>query len=135
MIERAKVNAMNTTREMVTDRLTCPSPVIIDYENRMLYWTDYCSFTIVSMALDGGEEFMIRGADIFFCEAMALLNNTLYWIQNAPVGIFSTSKMGGEEAVMVYSGTWDNPFQDIKVVHSSRQLMHPGIAPLESRQA
>ena len=135
MIERAKVNAMNTTREMVTESLMCPTPVIIDHENRMLYWTDYCSYTIMSMALDGGEEFMIQGGDIFFCEAMTLLNNTLYWIQNVPVGIFSTSKMGGEEAVTVYSGTWDNPFQDIKVVHSSRQPMQPGIAPPESRQA
>lgn len=133
MIERANMNAMNATREMVTDSLMCPTPVVIDYENRMLCWTDYCSYTIEGMMLDGGEQFMIQDADIFFSEAMSLLNNTLYWIQSVPVGIFSTSKMGGEEAVTVYSGTWINPFQDIKVVHSSRQLIHRGIvAPLES---
>ena len=110
----------------MTDRLMCPTPLTIDYDARVLYWTDYCWYRIECMALDGGGYHVIQNADIFFSGAMTLFNNTLFWIQNVPVGIFSTAKTGGEEARMIYPGASTQPFRDIKVVHPSRQYIHPG---------
>ena len=126
MIERANLSSMSTTREMMTDRLECPSPLTIDYDARVLYWTDYCWYRIECMALDGGGYHMIQDANIFFSGAMTLFNNTLYWIQSVPIGIFATSKTGGEEAKLIFLGTSTQPFRDIKVVHPSRQYIQPG---------
>ena len=111
------------------DSGTCPSPVTIDYDAGMVYWTDYCTHRIERMRFDGGANQVIQDVDVYSNGPATLFNDTLYWIQNGntSIGIFATSKTGGEEPRMIYPGSSSQPFRDITVVHPSRQYIHPGM--------
>lgn len=126
MIERLNITGHDRV-EIHPNFIPCTLRITLDYTTQSLYWADQCMFRIERSNTDGSDRTVIIPQGVYFSYGITLFEETLYWIQLAPInGVYHSHKMGGEPVKMLYQGVSSELLYDIKAVHPDRQYLPPG---------
>ncbi|XP_066998103.2 low-density lipoprotein receptor-related protein 2 [Anabrus simplex] len=107
-------------KKAVIDKdLSQPSGLAIDYEDRMLYWTDAVREKIERSTLDGNNRQVLIAATIYPF-AITVFGNYLYWTDLQLRGVYRAEKHTGANMVEMVKRLEDSP-RDIHVFSGTRQ--------------
>lgn len=106
-------------RAIIDKDLSQPSGLAIDYEDRMLYWTDAVREKIERSTLDGkGREVLITATIYPF--AITVFRNYIYWTDLQLRGVYRAEKHTGANMIEMVKRLEDSP-RDIHVYSNDRQ--------------
>jgi low density lipoprotein-related protein 2 len=106
-------------KAIVEKELSQPSGLAIDYEERMLYWTDAVREKIERATLDGDRREVLISATIYPF-AITVHGNYIYWTDLQLRGVYRAEKHTGANLVEMVKRLEDSP-RDIHVFSASRQ--------------
>ncbi|KAL0271000.1 UNVERIFIED_CONTAM: hypothetical protein PYX00_008246 [Menopon gallinae] len=107
-------------KAIIEKDLSQPSGLAIDYEDRMLYWTDAVREKIERSFLNGtGREVLISATIYPF--AITVHRNYIYWTDLQLRGVYRAEKHTGANMVEMVKRLEDSP-RDIHVFSKSRQM-------------
>lgn len=107
-------------RAIIDKDLSQPSGLAIDYEDRMLYWTDAVREKIERSQLDGKNREVLISATIYPF-AITVFRNYIYWTDLQLRGVYRAEKHTGANMVEMVKRLEDSP-RDIHVYSQSRQM-------------
>lgn len=132
-IEKASMNGDKKTRKViVTTNIETPNSLVIDYDNKLLYWVDQRIRSIYSVDYDGKNRKMIS-KDGLLAYSITFLNNKLYWCDWQSHNIYSMN-ITTLATTIVHQRDYPRDYQisdyllnDIKVYDEKRQpfIDHP----------
>lgn len=100
--------------------LSQPSGLAIDYEEKMLYWTDAVREKIERSTLDGKNREVLVSATIYPF-AITVFRNYIYWTDLQLRGVYRAEKHTGANMIEMVKRLEDSP-RDIHIFSKSRQL-------------
>ena len=104
---------------IVSQELTQPSGLAIDYDDDMLYWTDAVREKIERSNLDGtGREVLITATIYPF--AITVFGNHIYWTDLQLRGLYRAEKHTGADMIELVRRLDDSP-RDLQVFSPDRQ--------------
>lgn len=106
-------------RAIIDKDLSQPSGLAIDYEDRMLYWTDAVREKIERSQLDGKEREVLVAATIYPF-AITIHRNYIYWTDLQLRGVYRAEKHTGANMYEMVKRLEDSP-RDIHIYSESRQ--------------
>lgn len=106
-------------RAVIDKDLSQPSGLAIDYEERMLYWTDAVREKIERSQMDGKNREVLVSATIYPF-ALTVFRNYIYWTDLQLRGVYRAEKHTGANMVEMVKRLEDSP-RDIHVYSQSRQ--------------
>jgi len=106
-------------KAIVEKDLAQPSGLAIDYEERMLYWTDAVREKIERATLDGERRDVLISATIYPF-AITVHGNYIYWTDLQLRGVYRAEKHTGANLVEMVKRLEDSP-RDVHVFSASRQ--------------
>ena len=107
-------------RAIIDKDLSQPSGLAIDYEERMLYWTDAVREKIERSQMDGkGREVLVSATIYPF--AITVFRNYIYWTDLQLRGVYRAEKHTGANMVEMVKRLEDSP-RDIHIYSRSRQV-------------
>lgn len=107
-------------RAIIDRDLSQPSGLTIDYEERMLYWTDAVREKIERSQLDGREREVLVAATIYPF-AITVFRNYIYWTDLQLRGVYRAEKHTGANMIEMVKRLEDSP-RDIHIYSQSRQV-------------
>lgn len=107
-------------KSIIDKDLSQPSGLAIDYEERMLYWTDAVREKIERSDMDGGGRHVLISATIYPF-AISVFRNYIYWTDLQLRGVYRAEKHTGANMIEIVKRLEDSP-RDIHVYSKSRQL-------------
>ena len=107
-------------RAVIDKDLSQPSGLAIDYEERMLYWTDAVREKIERSRLDGKNREVLVSATIYPF-AITVFRNYIYWTDLQLRGVYRAEKHTGANMIEMVKRLEDSP-RDIHVYSKSRQV-------------
>lgn len=115
-----KTTMAGSLKRAIIDRdLSQPSGLTIDYDERMLYWTDAVREKIERSQLDGkGREVLVAATIYPF--AITVFRNYIYWTDLQLRGVYRAEKHTGANMIEMVKRLDDSP-RDIQVYSNSRQ--------------
>uniref|UniRef100_H2LL78 Low density lipoprotein receptor-related protein 2b n=1 Tax=Oryzias latipes TaxID=8090 RepID=H2LL78_ORYLA len=117
-IERATLGG-NFRTPIINSSLTTPNGLTIDYEERMLYWTDATLDKIERATLTGeNRQVIVRGAVYPF--ALAVFQQDIFWTDWTERAVFRAGKEDGSSFAVLAQDLQYNP-NDIHVYAASKQ--------------
>lgn len=106
-------------RAIVDKDLSQPSGLAVDYEDRMLYWTDAVREKIERSQLDGkGREVLVAATIYPF--AITVFRDYIYWTDLQLRGVYRAEKHTGANMIEMVKRLDDSP-RDIHVYSASQQ--------------
>jgi len=97
----------NTTTVVMRRNLGCGWPLTIDHLSGKVFWSDYCTYRIESLDIDGANYSIVVDSNaqhfVLFSYGIAKYGNMLYWTQ--PTKIYSLNLKPGSSTTMLYTGT------------------------------
>lgn len=113
----------NTTTVVMRTNLGCGWPLTIDHLSGKVFWSDYCTYRIESLDIDGANYSIVVDSNaqhfVLFSYGIAKYGNMLYWTQ--PTKIYSLNLKPGSSTTMLYTGSSSQPLRTLHVVHPSQQ--------------
>ena len=113
----------NTSAVVMRTNLECGWPLTIDHRSGKVFWSDYCTYRIESLDIDGSNYSVVVDSNIqhivLFSYGIAKYGNMLYWTQ--PTRIYSLDLKPGSPTTMLYTGSSSQPLRTLHVVHPSQQ--------------
>lgn len=106
-------------RAIIDRDLSQPSGLTIDYDERMLYWTDAVREKIERSKLDGRDREVLISATIYPF-AITVFRNHIYWTDLQLRGVYRAEKHTGANMIEMVKRLEDSP-RDIQVYSQSRQ--------------
>ncbi|XP_023703710.1 low-density lipoprotein receptor-related protein 2 [Cryptotermes secundus] len=106
-------------KAIVDKDLSQPSGLAIDYEDRMLYWTDAVREKIERATMNGTNREVLVSATIYPF-AITVYGNYMYWTDLQLRGVYRAEKHTGANMIEMVKRLEDSP-RDIHVFSSSRQ--------------
>lgn len=106
-------------RAIIDKDLSQPSGLAIDYEDRMLYWTDAVREKIERSKLDGSMREVLVSATIYPF-AITIFRNYIYWTDLQLRGVYRAEKHTGANMIEMVKRLEDSP-RDIHVYSEDRQ--------------
>lgn len=106
-------------RAIIDRDLSQPSGLTIDYDERMLYWTDAVREKIERSTLDGKNREVLVAATIYPF-AITVFRNYIYWTDLQLRGVYRAEKHTGANMIEMVKRLDDSP-RDIQIYSSSRQ--------------
>ena len=107
-------------RAIIDKDLSQPSGLAIDYEERMLYWTDAVREKIERSQLDGKMREILVSATIYPF-AITVFRNYIYWTDLQLRGVYRAEKHTGSNMIEMVKRLEDSP-RDIHIYSKSRQV-------------
>lgn len=107
-------------RAIIDKELSQPSGLAIDYEERMLYWTDAVREKIERSRLDGKMREVLVSATIYPF-AITVFRNYIYWTDLQLRGVYRAEKHTGANMIEMVKRLEDSP-RDIHIYSKSRQV-------------
>lgn len=107
-------------RAIIDKDLSQPSGLAIDYEERMLYWTDAVREKIERSTMDGKNREVLVSATIYPF-AITVFRNYIYWTDLQLRGVYRAEKHTGANMIEMVKRLEDSP-RDIHVYSKSRQI-------------
>ena len=121
MLERVAVT--NNARTVMRRNVICGWPLTIEYHAGKIFWSDYCTYHIESLDINGSNYSIIVDTNynhfVTFSYGIAKFGNMLYWTQ--PTQIYSVDLNPGSPITMVYSSTRSQHLRSVHVVHPLQQ--------------
>ena len=122
VLERVAVTGKNT-RTIMRRNVICGWPLTIEHHTGKIFWSDYCTYRIESLDVNGTNYSIIVDSNynhfVTFSYGIAKYGNMLYWTQ--PTQIYSVDLKPGSPITMVYSSTGSQHLRAVHVVHPSQQ--------------
>lgn len=106
-------------KAIIDKDLSQPSGLTIDYEDRMLYWTDAVREKIERSQLDGSDREVLVSATIYPF-AITVFRNYIYWTDLQLRGVYRAEKHTGANMIEMVKRLDDSP-RDIHVYSETRQ--------------
>ncbi|CAB3367800.1 Hypothetical predicted protein [Cloeon dipterum] len=106
-------------KAIIEKDLAQPSGLAIDYDDRMLYWTDAVREKIERSTLDGDRREVLISATIYPF-AITVHRNYIYWTDLQLRGVYRAEKHTGANLVEMVKRLEDSP-RDIHVFSANRQ--------------
>lgn len=107
----------------MTRNVICGWPLTIEYHAGKIFWTDYCTYRIESIDINGSNYSIIVDSNynhfVTFSYGIAKFGKMLYWTQ--PAQIYSVDLNPGSLITMVYSSTSSQHLRSVHVVHPLQQ--------------
>ncbi|XP_012271678.1 low-density lipoprotein receptor-related protein 2 [Orussus abietinus] len=107
-------------RTIIEKDLSQPSGLAIDYDDRMLYWTDAVREKIERSDLDGKNRQVLVSATIYPF-AITVFREHIYWTDLQLRGVYRAEKHTGADKVELVKRLEDSP-RDLHVYSPARQL-------------
>lgn len=107
-------------KAIIDKDLSQPSGLAIDYEERMLYWTDAVREKIERSTLDGKNREVLVTATIYPF-AISVFRNYIYWTDLQLRGLYRAEKHTGANMIEMVKRLEDSP-RDIHIYSKSRQV-------------
>ena len=85
----------------------------------MIYWTDYCQYSVESLYMNGSDRALVVQGDInsvYFSYGMTQFEDVIYWTQ--PMRVYMKS---GSHVLQIYEGRSDQIIRDVQIVHPRSQ--------------
>ena len=121
MLERVAVT--NNVRMAMRRNVICGWSLTIEHHTGKIFWTDYCTYRIESLDINGSNYSIIVDINynhfVTFSYGIAKFGNMLYWAQ--PTQIYSVYHKPGSPVTLVYSSTSSQHLRAVQVVHPSQQ--------------
>ena len=114
-----RINTTGTSHVVLHTGLQCTWPLTLDYQQQMIYWTDYCQYSVESLHINGTNHTTVVLGDsnlVLFSNGMTQFEDVIYWTQ--PMGVYMKS---GSHVTQIYEGQSDQIIRDIQVVHPRSQ--------------
>ena len=123
VMERVVV-AGTSTRTVIRRNVMCGWPLTIEYHTAKIFWSDYCTYRIESLDVNGTNYSIIVDSNsrqhfVTFSYGIAKFGNRLYWTQ--PTQIYSVDLKPGSPITMVYSSSSSQHLRAVHAVHPSQQ--------------
>lgn len=106
-------------RVIIDNNLAQPSGLAIDYDNRMLYWTDAVREKIERSNFDGKNREVLVSATIYPF-SITVFGNYIYWTDLQLRGVYRAEKHTGANMIEMVKRLEDSP-RDIQVFSPARQ--------------
>lgn len=115
-----KTTMAGSLKKAVIDKdLSQPSGLAIDYEDRMLYWTDAVREKIERSELDGNNRQILVSATIYPF-AITVFREHIYWTDLQLRGVYRAEKHTGANKVELVKRLEDSP-RDLHIYSAARQ--------------
>lgn len=115
-----KTTMAGSLKKAVIDKdLSQPSGLAIDYEDRMLYWTDAVREKIERSELDGSNRQILVSATIYPF-AITVFREHIYWTDLQLRGVYRAEKHTGANKVELVKRLEDSP-RDLHIYSAARQ--------------
>lgn len=96
-------------RAIIEKDLAQPSGLAIDYEERMLYWTDAIKEKIERSDLDGNQREVLIPASIYPF-AITVFREHIYWTDLQLRGVYRADKYTGADRIELGKNCTFNPY-------------------------
>ncbi|XP_048506028.1 low-density lipoprotein receptor-related protein 2 isoform X2 [Athalia rosae] len=106
-------------KAIIEKDLSQPSGLAIDYDDRMLYWTDAVRENIERSDLEGGNREILVAATIYPF-AITVYRQYIYWTDLQLRGVFRAEKHTGANMIELVKRLEDSP-RDLHVYSAARQ--------------
>jgi low density lipoprotein-related protein 2 len=107
-------------KKVIVDKnLAQPSGLALDYDDRMLYWTDAVREKIERSDLNGGNREVLVSATIYPF-SITVFGNYIYWTDLQLRGVYRAEKHTGNNMIEMVKRLEDSP-RDIQVYTTTRQ--------------
>ncbi|GJQ65548.1 hypothetical protein Trydic_g7648 [Trypoxylus dichotomus] len=115
-IKKAFMDGTNT--KVILENVGYAVGLLVDFEQKRLFWADSLSSTIMSSDFQGFRKQMIVSSNGGQIGGLAMFRHFLYWINVTSAEIWRANKMGGDNVSRVVNNI---NATDVTVFHKSKQ--------------